>query len=166
MRPLPVWQSSHQASGSPLKWWMRKPAGFQWLGISPRYLNTMTRLCDSSARENWKRSTSLIAHNWRLSSTCASGVVLYQRQNVLSSEPLALANPCPMMPTGFESTWPDSDWNFPRFTRQVLLRRKMAGVPSSTSGGYADPAVPFAPGSKIPNILPNKGACGLVHEFG
>src|SRR5215470_12369862 len=120
MRPLPAWRRSRQADGFPLKWWMRKLAGYPWLGISPKVLNT-TSLDDFSRRDNWKTSTSLIGHSWRLSSTCASGVVPSQRPDVLFSVPLALANPCPMMPTDFESTWRDSDWSFSGFTREVIL---------------------------------------------
>jgi len=58
-----------------------------------------------------------IGHSWRLSSTHASGVVPFQRQEELSSAPLERANPFRMTPIGCGSTSRDSAWNFHKFTR-------------------------------------------------
>jgi len=57
------------AAEFPLKWWMRKRAGFLSLGISQKLRSTMTSLNDFSPRNSWKRSIFLIVHSWHLSST-------------------------------------------------------------------------------------------------
>src|SRR5215467_7259462 len=105
---------------------MRKLACFLWLGTSQRYLETMTGLYDCSPRDGWKKSTSSTAHSWRLSSTCASGVVPFQRQDVLSSVPLALASRFQTMRIGSANTSVALIWNFRRsrnLTARILEAR-------------------------------------------